>query len=274
MALQNSINTNVGAQVALRFLNATNTELGKTQDRVSTGLKVIGAKDDASSFAIAQGIRAELKAISAVQQGLSNGRGVATVAIAGATEISNLMSDIKKKTIEGMNPGNTTAQQGILDADYTEMINQVLNFIQNAEFNGRNLLQSTSTDVAVISDSSGGTLTLRAQDIQSTVFDLLNAEDLTDTTNATAALTVVNSVIDTINTALGQLGADARSIDFQDTFLTAVLDATDEGLGSIVDADLAKESAKLQALQVKQQLGVQSLSIANASPQIILQLFS
>ena len=120
MALQNSINTNVGAQVALRFLNATNTELGKTQDRVSTGLKVIGAKDDASSFAIAQGIRAELKAISAVQQGLSNGRGVATVAIAGATEISNMMADIKKKTIEGMNPGNTTAQQGILDADYTD----------------------------------------------------------------------------------------------------------------------------------------------------------
>ena len=111
MAIQNSINTNPAALVALRNLNATNLALGQTQDRVSTGFKVIGAKDNASSFAIAQGIRAELKAIGAVKQGLSNGQGVATVAISGTTEISNLLADIKKKIIEGLNPANTTEQR-------------------------------------------------------------------------------------------------------------------------------------------------------------------
>lgn len=273
MALSNSINTNVGAMVALRNLNSTNMDLSKTQDRVSTGLKVIGALDDASSFAIAQGIRAEIKAVGAVQQGLANGRGVATVAISGTTEISNLLADIKKKITEGMNAGNTTSQQGILDADYTELVDQVLNFIQNSEFNGKNMLQATSADVSVIADTGGGTLTIRAQDLQSNVFDLLNAEDLSTTTAATAALSVVNTAIDTVGTALGQLGADSRALEFQDNFLNSISDALDAGLGSIVDADLAKESARLQALQVKQQLGVQTLSIANASPQVLLSLF-
>jgi flagellin len=149
----------------------------------------------------------------------------------------------------------------------------VLNFIQNAEYNGRNLLQSGSVNLNVIADTSGGTMTVRAQDLEGTAYSQLNAQNLANTSAASATLTQINTVINTINTALGQLGADGRSVEFQDDFLGSILDATEEGLGSIVDADLAKESAKLQALQVKQQLAMQSLSIANASPQILLGLF-
>lgn len=273
MAAQNSINTNVGAAVALRNLNLVNQDLAKTQDRVSTGLKVTGAKDDAASFAIAQGIRAEIKSIFAVKQGLSNGAGVVTVALAGATDISNLLADIKRKIIEGLNPGNSTEQQTILNADYTELVGQVLNFIQNSTFNGRNILESGATNINVISDTSGNALTVRAQDLEGTVFSSLNAQNLANISAASAALTAVNSALTSVNRALGQLGADSRALDFQDTFLTSLLDATEEGLASIVDADLAKEAAKLQALQVKQQLSVQSLSIANAAPQVLLSLF-
>jgi len=273
MPLSNSINTNVGAMVALRSLNAVNTDLGKAQDRISTGLKVIGAKDDASSFAIAQGIRAEIKSIFAVQQGLANGRGVSNVALAAATEISNILIQIKRKVIEGLNPGNTSEQQVIIDSDYAELVGQVLNFIQNAEYNGRNILQSGSVNLNVISDTSGSSLTLRAQDLEGTAYSQLNAQNLANTSAASAALTQVNAVINTVNVALGQLGADSRSLDGQDVFLSAILDATEEGQGSIIDADMARESAKLQALQVKQQLAVQSLSIANAAPNILLNLF-
>ena len=273
MALNNSINTNVGAMVALRSLNAVNSDLSKTQDRISTGLKVIGAKDDASSFAIAQGIRAEIKSIFAVQQGLANGRGVSNVALAGATAISNLLIDLKETVIQGLNPGNTSEQQGILNSDFGELVGQVLNFIQNAEYNGRNLLQSGASNLNVISDTNGGTLTVRSQDLEGTVYSQLNVQNLTNISSASQALTQINTVINSVNVALGQLGADARSLEFQDTFLVSILDATEEGLGSIVDADMAKESAKLQALQVKQQLAVQSLSIANAAPNILLGLF-
>ncbi len=273
MALNNSINTNVGAMVALRSLNAVNNDLSKTQDRISTGLKVIGAKDDASSFAIAQGIRAEIKSIFAVQQGLANGRGVSNVALAGATAISNLLIDLKETVIQGLNPGNTSEQQAILNSDFGELVGQVLNFIQNAEYNGRNLLQSGASNLNVISDTNGGTLTVRSQDLEGTVYSQLNVQNLTNISTASQALTQINTVINSVNVALGQLGADARSLEFQDTFLVSILDATEEGLGSIVDADMAKESAKLQALQVKQQLAVQSLSIANAAPNILLGLF-
>ncbi len=273
MAISNSINTNVGALVALRNLGSTNTALAATQDRVSTGFKVIGAKDNASSFAIAQGIRAEVKAVAAVRQGLANGQGVATVGITGATAVSDLLQDIKGKIIEGLNPGNTTEQQAILNADYSELVGQVLNFIQNAEFNGRNILESGGSAVNVIADTSGGALTVRAQDLEANAYSLLNAQNLASTTAASAALTAVNSVIAVVNTALGQLGADSRALEFQDNFLGSISDAIEEGLGAIVDADLAKESARLQSLQVKQQLAVQTLSIANGAPQVLLSLF-
>jgi len=274
MAGQNSINTNVGALVALRNLNSTSSELKSVQDRVSTGLKVIGAKDNASTFAIAQGIRGDIKANGAVQQGLSQGKGVASVAISGATAVSNILTDIKAKVIEGLNPANTSAQQAILAADYTELVGQVLNFLQNAEFNGQNMLQSGSTAVSVIADKDGGALTIRAQDLEATAYSQLNVQNLTNVSAASAALTQVNTVINTVNTALGQLGADNRSLDNQDTFLSSIQDALEEGVGALVDADLAKESARLQALQVKQQLSVQTLSIANSSPQILLGLFN
>jgi flagellin len=274
MAGQNSINTNVAALVALRSLNETNSDLAKVQDRVSTGYKVIGAKDNASAFAIAQGIRGDLKAIAAVQQGLSQGQGLASMAISGATEISDLLADIKAKIIEGLDPANTTVQQSILAEDYTSMVAQVLNFVQQAEFNGTNLLKSGATSKAVISDISGGALTVRAQDLEGTAYSQLNAQNLANTSAASAALTQVATIIDTVNAALGQLGADNRALDSQESFLSSISDATEEGLGSMVDADLAKESARLQALQIKQQLAVETLSIANAAPQILLGLFS
>ena len=195
------------------------------------------------------------------------------MALAGATAISNLLIDMKQKVIEGLNPGNSSEQQAILNSDFAELVDQVLNFIQNAEYNGRNLLQSGSNNLNVISDTAGGTLTVRVQDLEGTVYSQLNIQNLTNVSAASAALTQITAVINTVSVALGQLGSDAHSLEFQDSFLVSILDATEEGLGSIVDADLAKESAKLQALQVKQQLAVQSLSIANAAPQILLGLF-
>ncbi len=267
--MANSVNTNIAAMVALRNLNVTNESLNKTQDRVSTGLKVIGAKDDASSFAIAQGIRADLKAYQAVDQALANGKGIGDVAIAGATQISNLLTDMKKKAIEGMNSGNTASQQSILAADFASMKTQFNTFVANAAYNGKNMLMSGATDATVISTISGGTLTISNQ----SAVGSLTFGNLGSTATSISALVDVNAAITAVGTALGDLGSDVNALKFQQDFNKTVADAVTEGLGSIVDADLAEESAKLQALQVKQQLGVQALSIANGSPQILLSLF-
>jgi flagellin len=269
----NSVNTNVQAQIALQFLNQTTRDLDTTQNRVSTGLRVSSAIDDASSFAIAQGIRGDLKAYSAVNQGLANGKGLATIALAAANSISDLLGDIQAKIVQGMNAANTTAQQAILNADFQSLTAQINTFISNAVFNGRNLLSFSSSSVNVIANIDGTTLTLRSQSAFSVSSMALGAQVLSSTVASYQALSALALAEAAINVVLGQIGADTRTLNFQDQFISQLSDATNVGLGSIVDADMAKESAKLQALQVKQQLGVQTLNIANQRPNILQQLF-
>jgi flagellin len=270
---QNSINTNVSAMVALQNLNVINDRVDKVQDRVSTGLKVIGAVDNASSFAIAQGIRGDIKAYAAVSQGIANAKGTTGIALAGANAISDLLGDLQAKITEGLNPGNTTQQQSILQADFSNLVAQINQFISSASYNGRNLLSSAAANANVISNIDGTTIAVRGNSQVTAASTNLAGQSISTTSVALVALTQLNAARSTIATVLGNLGADTRTIVFQDEFITKLTDAQEVGLGSIVDADLAKESARLQALQVQQQLAVQTLNIANQRPTILQRLF-
>jgi flagellin len=273
MAVQNSILTNPSSFTALRSLNTINRNLDVTQNRVSTGLKVTGALDNASSFAIAQGIRGELKAIDAVTQGLNNSKGIGNVGIAGATGISDLLTDVRAKLTELANEGITTAQRTILTEDFNALLSQASNFVQNATFNGINLLTG-ATNVNTLSNLSGGNLTLTVQTNVGVQIRSIAGATLGTATNAQSVIAnEFGNVESVINTALGTLGAEVRALTLQTSFLEKIRDATDEGLGNIVDADLARESARLTSLQVQQQLSVQTLSIANQRPQSLLGLF-
>jgi flagellin len=273
--VNNSIMTNPEAFVALRNLEQTNQRLATTQNRVSTGLKVTGAVDDASNFAIAQGIRGDIRALGAVTQGLNASKGIGNVALAGATAISDLLQDIRQKLTELSSQGITTQQRQILTNDLNELLSQASNFVANAVFNNVNLLTGT-TNIDTLSNLSGGSLRLTAQtnvgvQIRSVASVVASA---TTATNAQSILAIEYSNLESVmNLALGTLGAEVRALNFQTDFLSAVTDATEEGLGNIVDADLARESAQLTALQIRQQLGVQVLNIANQAPQILLGLF-
>jgi len=267
-----SVNTNVGALIALANLNQSQFELNRTNNRISTGLKVTGARDDASIFAIAQGLRADVKAFDAVQQNLSSGNGILSTAIAGTNSVSNLLADIKKKAIEASNPANSANQQSVLSADFNQMLAQLNTFVTNSVYNGRNLLSAGATSVAITSTISGGQLTISTASTLSQVSTQLSG-GVASTASALALLTTIDAQQVVVGTALGTLGSNSTSLNFLSTFTKTLSDAVTEGLGSLVDADLASESAKLQALQVKQQLGVQALSIANARPQTVLALF-
>ena len=272
--MTNSVNTNIGALVALQNLNRTNRELDAVQNKVSTGFRVANAVDDASSFAIAQGIRGDIKAYAAVSQSLANGKGVAEVALSALTSISDLAGDVQAKITQGANAGNTTAQQVILANDYSQLINQIQTFVNNAEFNGQNLLKTTATSVNIIANVDGSTITVRGQSaVQADLSGIQQNTSLGNVTAAFSALSLLNQFISTINTGLGELGADTRALNFQVDFVQVLSDAQEVGLGSIVDADLARESARLSALQTRQQLGVQTLGIANQAPQVLLGLF-
>ncbi|MDF1792626.1 MAG: flagellin [Thalassobaculaceae bacterium] len=277
-----SILTNSESLTALRNMNAAGRRVAELGNQVSTGLKVAGAKDDASNFAIAQGLRSDIRATNAVIQGLNNAKGIAKVALAGATAMSDLMTDIRQKITEGANEGNTAQQQQILQNDYDEMIQQMRQILENSEFNGVNILievaipfnlaVGTVRDVDVLSNLEGGTLRLDGQRLDLT-YALLTNEDISSPANALAALTVFEQEEERVATALGSLGANLRALDLQVAQLQATLDATEEGLGNIVDADMARASAELTAAQVRQQLSVQTLGVANNAPQVALGLF-
>ncbi|MEQ8332915.1 flagellin [Nisaea sp.] len=274
MAVQNSILTNTSAFTALRTLNSINRSLDTTQNRVSTGLKVAGALDNASTFAIAQGIRSELSGIDAVTQGLNSAKGIGNVAIAGVTGISNLLSDIRGKLTELSNEGITTAQRNILTSDFNELLSQAGNFIANASFNGANLINSGAASINTLSNLAGGTLSLTAQSGVNTQVGSLAAATIGTATNAQSVIANQYSNLESVvNTALGSLGAEVRALNLQTQFLEQIRDATEEGLGNLVDADLARESARLTSLQVQQQLSTQTLGIANQRPQSLLGLF-
>ena len=273
MAIENSVVTNASAFVALRNFSNITRDLDITQNRVSTGLRVASAIDDSSNFAIAQGIRAELKALSAVSQGLNNTKGIGKVALAGTTGVSNLLGDLRAKLTEMGNTGVTTAQRDILSSDFNDLMSQAGNFILNASFNGQNMLTDSAANINTLANLSNGTLTLGSQDLQTTAEALASASFGTATASQSAITTEFASLETAVNNALGALGADVRALELQTDFLNDISDATEEGLGNIVDADMARESARLTALQVQQQLAVQTLGIVNQAPQTLLGLF-
>ena len=281
--MSNSIVTNPEAFVALRNLERTNEKLSKTQERLSTGLKVTSATDDASNFAIAQGVRGDVRALGAITQGLNNSKGIGEIALAGVTAISDLLQDIRQKLTELANGGLTTAQRVIVKADFDKLMSQAYGFVSNSNFNGRNLLISNASNVNTISNLNGTNLTLTARSgassgithlIRSLAGSTLGTDGAaSNSVNAQSVIVAQYNALETeINTSLGALGAEIRALKFQTDFLTTVNDSTEIGLGNIVDADLARESAELTALQVRQQLGVQVLGIANQQPQILLNL--
>ena len=273
MAIENSVVTNASAFVALRNFSNITRDLDITQNRVSTGLRVASAIDDSSNFAIAQGIRTELKAITAVSQGLNNTKGVGKVALSGATGVSNLLGDIRAKLTEMGNSGVTTAQRAILSSDFNDLMSQAGNFILNASFNNINMLTDSAVNVDTLANLSNGTLTLGSQNLQETAEALAAATIATAANNQSVITDEFVSLEEAVNSALGGLGADVRALELQTDFLNDISDATEEGLGNIVDADMARESARLTALQVQQQLAVQTLSIVNQAPQTLLGLF-
>jgi flagellin len=267
-----SVNFNDGAAVALRALNYTNSQIGVIQKQISTGYRVADAVDNGAVFAIAQGLRSNVAALSAVNGQLGAANGLLQVTSSAATGVSNTLSSIRsvlQQLADSNITGNARTQ---LNAQYSTLSTSVNNYIANATYNSRNLISSNSANVSVIKDIAANQYTITAQDLNSNVTSLLTS--VSDSTGAATLLsTGFVSAQNFVGTALNAFSASTQFITGQITFNSSVTDATNSGLGALVDADLAKASALLQSLQIKQQLGVQALSIANQTPQVLLNLF-
>jgi flagellin len=274
----NSVNTNAGAMVALQNLNSTQSELATTQTRINTGLKVSSAKDNGAIWAIAQNQRATSGALNSVKESLQRGQSTVDVAISAGETVSSLLLQMKEKALAASDTTLDVNSRVALNDDFKSLRDQISKAVNNADFNGANMVKGTApTTIQALANGDGtAVITVQAQslDLGTGALSGIAATDSIGTqTLAQAMIAQVNTAIINVSSALSKMGTGSKSLASHLTFIGKLQDSVDAGVGNLVDADLAKESAKLQALQTKQQLGIQALSIANQSSSVLMSLF-
>ena len=271
-----SVHTNDAALIALQNLNTTSTALHEVQNRISTGLAINSAKDNAAVWAIAQGQRADIGSLASVRSSLNRATSIADVASAAGQTISDLLVQMKANVVGALDPSIDTASRNALDSAYKSELRQIKSIIQNANFDGANMLDGSVSQIKFIANADAtGFITLSSQNLSlgGAIITVPGTSSITSSAAASIALAQLSASILNTNQALGNLGSQQKQISNHNLFVQKLSDQLETGVGNLVDADLARESARLQALQVQQQLGTQALSIANQAPQILLALF-
>ena len=274
----NNVNTNPGALVALQNLTRVTSSLEEVQRRVSTGLEVSSAKDNPALYTLAQQQRAELASIESVQQALRIGVSTTDVALAAGEAISDVLVDMRALAAQATDGALSAADRTLIQNQYADLADQITRLVDSATLGGRNLLAAAAPDMTVIASTDGtSTITVDAQNLSigGGIIDISGTgADLATVAGAQQEILDVDQAISDLSIALGSLGSGSKALGLQDTLLTRVSDALEVSIGNLVDADLARESSRLQALQVQQQLAIQTLSVANAAPNAILALFA
>lgn len=276
MAINNSINTNAGAMIALHNLTKTNQELAQVQSRINTGLSVASAKDNGGVYAIAQKMRAEVKGYDVVQQSLDRGISTTDVALAAGEAISDLLIEMKEKALAASDASLDTSSRAALNEDFKALRDQIGKIVGNAEFNGVNLIDGSVASFVALANSDGtNTITVSSENLSlsGSIVTVTSTASFATAAEAASQGVLIEASLDNVGQSLARLGTRAKALEIHANFVTKLSDALQTGIGNLVDADLAKESARLQALQVKQQLGIQALSIANAAPQSLMSFF-
>ena len=307
-----SINTNIAAMTALQTLRSTNSELLQTQNRISTGLRVSSASDNAAYWSIATTMRNDRQSISTVSDALGLGSATAEIASKGIESAIKIASEIKDKLLAARTPG---VDRSKIQSEISELQESLKAVVDGASFNGQNWLKTDSgeesarTIVSSFSRGSDGKISIGTISVDLDSTRLIDSTDSTgastggildgeialatgsdtvtvldldiseiedtadDLADLEAMISGVDSAIEKMTDAASTLGAVKTRIDIQKDFADSLMSAIDKGVGQLVDADMNEESTRLQALQVRQQLGIQALGIANQSAQSILSLF-
>ncbi len=276
----NSVNTNNSAIVALQSLNLTATQLAATQKQVSTGYRVADAVDDGAAYAVAQRVRADVSALTSANQQLGNVQGLLSTTLSGLNNISNLMNTMQGVLVK-LADGNTQGSQRTdYQAQYNSDLANLKTFITDSTYNGKTLINDFAGatgggNVNVIRNESGSSYAINAFDASTVYASLTLAAGITAGA-AAAKITATGAFsagLDTIGQQLNTYGAANNYVTNQISFNSNKIDALNTGVGALVDANLAQEAAMLTALQTRQQLGTQALSLANQAPQSLLSLF-
>jgi flagellin len=271
-----SVNTNTGALTALQYLSGTQSQLNATQSHINSGLKVASARDDGSVFAIAQNQRGAVAGYTAVQDSLSRASSAVDVALSAGQSISDLLIQLKTKALSAADASLDTASRQAMNQDFVALRDQISTIVKNASFNGFNLVDGSTTQITALASADGTRrITTAAQNMKlsGSIVTLKSTATVSTLAKASTLVATIQTSLTNVNSALAKLSAGVKKFSIQSSFSQKLSDTLTAGIGQLVDANMANESANLQALQVKQQLGVQALSIANQAPQTILSLF-
>ncbi|MEI9930669.1 MAG: flagellin [Rhizomicrobium sp.] len=271
-----SVNTNSGAMIALQYLDQTNADLNATQNAINTGMKVASAKDDGAVFAIAQNMRGDVAGYGAVQDSLNRGMSTIDVAMSAGQSISDLLIEMKTKALAASDTSLDTTSRQAMNQDFIALRDQISTIVKNAVFNGYNLVDGSTTQLSALTASDGShNITVQAENLSlsGSIVTISTGASISTQAGASTMVAAIQASLTNVDSALAQLSSGSKKFSIQLSFASKLSDSLTTGIGHLVDADMATESAHLQSLQVKQQLGVQALSIANQAPQTILSLF-
>ena len=280
----NSVNTNMGATIALQSLNSTNTMLQMTQKHISTGYRVADATDDGAAYAVAQRVRSDVNALGSANQQLGNVQGLLSTTNTALNAVSNTLSSARDVLVKLADSNTQGTQRAQYIQQYQSLVSNIKTFFQDATYSGKTLVgniggNSGFGNVAVVRNEVAATYGIASfngsafmASITFTSTQLNGAATVASLIGTAATATFMNKLT-SLGTSMNTYGAAYKYVANQVSYNSDKIDALNNGLGALIDADLAKESAKLQSLQIRQQLGTQSLSIANQAPQSLLSLF-
>jgi flagellin len=271
-----SVNTNTGAMVALEYLNQTQGQLAQVQSAINTGLKVASAKDNGATYAIAQNMRGNVAGYAAVTDSINRGMSAVDVAMSAGQSISDLLIEMKQKALSASDTSLDTASRQALNQDFVALRDQISTIVKNAVFNGFNLVDGSTNQITVLASSDGTrriTVSAQKMTLSGSVVTIKTTSTISTAAKASTMVATVQASLNNVDSALAKLSSGSKKFSIQLDFVQKLSDTLTTGIGNMVDADMATESARLTALQTKQQLGVQALSIANQAPSSILTLF-
>jgi flagellin len=271
-----SVNTNYGAMVALQALNGTSAQLQEVQQRINTGQKVSGPKDNGAIYAIAQSMRADVQAFNSVNASLNRTISVMDTGIAAGQTVSDLLKEMKEKALAAKDGAIDANAREAYNAEFVALRDQIAKTLANASFDGSNVVNGTNATIEALGNADGTsfiTATGRDLSLSGTIVTVASTSTISTTAKASTMISTIESSLTSLNLALAQLGTDSKKLGVHKNFIAKLSDELQNGIGNLVDADVATESARLQSLQTKQQLGIQALSIANQAPTVLLSLF-
>ncbi len=258
--------------LGIQQFNKTLNSLNKTQNRISTGLKINGPKDNAAIFAIAQVLQGQSAGAAAVKTTLNNAESVVGTAVSAGQVVGDLLTEIKGKIVQANDPSLDQSSRDAIGAEVQQLVDQVNTVASSASFGGTNLIEAGAQDFAVLTSQDGSTFTVSAQDFSAQGLGI-DSLSVATTGGAASALAAVDNAITQASSSLANLGSSAARIADQGEFTTRLDNVLREGVGNLIDADLGSEAAGLAASRVKEEIGARSLAIANAGPKALLSLF-